>query len=246
MGVIHRDIKPQNILLSATGEAKVADFGIARAASATTMTQAGSILGTVHYISPEQALGELATPRSDLSSLGVVLYEMLTGELPYDADTPVGVVMKHVSGLSRSVRDANPDVLEELDALVSRLLARNPEDRPPDAAILAEELEQIAQSLPEVPEAERVRGVATWGAGSSGSRTTGSRTRGGTRGGTKRDRIGTGGGVRMAPSRAPGRGLQLRGIIIAAALVLLSVGVIAFVALNRDGVLLGNLGGYPR
>ena len=152
--VIHRDIKPQNILLSSTGEAKVADFGIARAASATTMTQAGSILGTVHYISPEQALGELATPKSDLYSLGVVLYEMLTGELPYEAETPVGVIMKHVSGLTRTAREVNPLVPEELDDLVSRLLTKDPEERPADAATLVEELEQIAQSLPEVLEAE--------------------------------------------------------------------------------------------
>ncbi len=229
--VIHRDIKPQNILLSATGEAKVADFGIARAASATTMTQAGSILGTVHYISPEQALGELASPKSDLYSLGVVLYEMLTGELPYEAETPVGVIMKHVSGLTHTAREENPLVPEDLDALVSRLLTKDPEERPPDAATLAQELEEISQSLPEVPEAERVRGTTTRGAG-SGTHTTGSRARGGTRGGTrsgtKRGRIGTGGGAggggRMAPSRGAGRGLQLRGVILAAVLVLVSVG----------------------
>ena len=123
------------------------DFGIARAASATTMTQAGSILGTVHYISPEQALGEIATPRSDLYSLGVVLYEMLTGELPYEAETPVGVIMKHVGGLSRSAREVNPLVPEELDALVSRLLAKDPEERPAHAATLVEELERISQSF---------------------------------------------------------------------------------------------------
>jgi serine/threonine protein kinase len=147
-GVIHRDIKPQNILLSKTGEAKVADFGIARAASATTMTQAGSVMGTVHYISPEQGLGEPSTPRSDLYSLGVVLYEMLTGELPYDAETPAGVVMKHVGGLSRSARDANPDVPEELDAVTARLLSRDPEERYAEASALVEDLERAREGLP--------------------------------------------------------------------------------------------------
>lgn len=229
--VIHRDIKPQNILLSDTGEAKVADFGIARAASATTMTQEGSILGTVHYISPEQALGELATPKSDLYSLGVVLYKMLTGELPYEAESAVGVIMKHVSGLTRSAREANPLVPEELDNLVSRLLTKDPEERPADAATLAEELEQIAQSLPEVLGAEKVRSITTRSTGSSGSQTAVS----GIRGGTKWGRIGTGGGVKMAPSRRVGRRLQLRGVIIAVVLVLASVGVIGTVALSQGG-----------
>jgi class 3 adenylate cyclase/tRNA A-37 threonylcarbamoyl transferase component Bud32 len=147
-GVVHRDIKPQNILLSRTGEAKVADFGIARAATATTMTQAGSVMGTVHYISPEQALGEAATPRSDLYSLGVVLYEMLTGKLPYDAETTAGIIMQHVGGLSRSPRETNREVPEELDAVTARLLAREPEDRYPDAHALVEDLDRAREGLP--------------------------------------------------------------------------------------------------
>jgi serine/threonine protein kinase len=227
--VIHRDIKPQNILLSSSGEAKVADFGIARAASATTMTQAGSILGTVHYISPEQALGELATPQSDLYSLGVVLYEMLTGELPYDAETPVGIIMKHVDGLSRSAREANPLVPEELDALVSRLLARDPEDRYPDAAMLIEDLERISEPLPPAP--ERVRGSTRGGTrGGRGARSPDSRTTGSP---TSRKKVGTGaGGIKIAPAEASGQSFQLRGIVIAVVLVLLSIGIIAAVALT--------------
>ena len=228
-GVIHRDIKPQNILLSKSGEAKVADFGIARAASATTMTQAGSILGTVHYISPEQALGEPATPQSDLYSLGVVLYEMLTGELPYDAETPVGVVMKHVSGPPRSPRDANPDVPEEIDAVTGRLLARNPEERHPDAAALAEDLEQVVERLPPVSDADRARRARP----AEGSPGRGART---TRSGTPERRLRTkGSGVRARPARAPDRGRQRFGVLVAMALVLVSVGVIAFVALGRGG-----------
>jgi len=92
-GVIHRDIKPHNILITESGDVKVTDFGIARAASSSTMTRTGSILGTAHYISPEQAMGEPVGPASDLYSLGVVLYEMLTGELPFDAETPLGIAM---------------------------------------------------------------------------------------------------------------------------------------------------------
>lgn len=229
-GVIHRDIKPQNILLSKSGEAKVADFGIARAASATTMTQAGSILGTVHYISPEQALGEPATPRSDLYSLGVVLYEMLTGELPYDAETPVGVVMKHVSGLSRSPRDANPDVPEELDALVSLLLSRDPEERYPDAATLADDLERI---IAELPQADRTRAAML------GEKAAGTRAARGTRSGTSGRRFGAGAGaIHGRPAEAPGKLRQRIGVLVAMGLVLVSVGVIAFVALGRGGGLL--------
>src|SRR3712207_3364966 len=100
-GVIHRDIKPHNILITESGDVKVTDFGIARAGSSSTMTRTGSILGTAHYTSPEQAMGEPVGPASDLYSLGVVLYEVLTGELPYDADTPLGIAMKHVNGYLR-------------------------------------------------------------------------------------------------------------------------------------------------
>jgi eukaryotic-like serine/threonine-protein kinase len=141
-GVVHRDVKPQNVLLTESGEAKVADFGIARAVAASTATKTGFVVGTAHYLSPEQALGHPATVRSDLYSLGVVLYEMLTGELPHDAETQVGIVMKHVSGRLLRPRDVNPDVPEELDAVAARLLARDPEDRYRDADELIEDLER--------------------------------------------------------------------------------------------------------
>ena len=108
-GVIHRDVKPHNILLTEVGYVKVADFGIARAANATTTTSRSSpVMGTAGYISPEQAMGGPVGPQSDLYSLGVVLYEALTGDLPYRAEDPVALAMKHVNEHPRSPRQANP------------------------------------------------------------------------------------------------------------------------------------------
>jgi serine/threonine protein kinase len=147
-GVIHRDVKPQNILLTDTGDAKVTDFGIARAANATTTSQPNLVLGTAGYMSPEQTKGEPVGPQSDLYSLGVVLYEMLTGELPYSAEDPVALAMKHVNESPPSPREAKPEVPEALDTLTMKLLAKKPEDRYASAAELADDLERVRSGLP--------------------------------------------------------------------------------------------------
>jgi beta-lactam-binding protein with PASTA domain len=146
-GVIHRDIKPHNILITDSGDVKVTDFGIARAASSSTMTRTGSILGTAHYISPEQAMGEPVGPASDLYSLGVVLYEMLTGELPYDADTPLGIAMKHVNGRLSPPMEIDPSIPAGINAVTVRLLAKDPADRYASDAELIEDLERVAAGL---------------------------------------------------------------------------------------------------
>src|SRR3712207_6574475 len=112
-GVIHRDIKPRNILITDSGHVKVADFGIARAAESTTVSDLGEILGSVKYMSPEQAMGERVGAASDLYSLGVVLYEMLTGRVPFEVETPWEVPVEHARGLPRRPREVNPEVPED-------------------------------------------------------------------------------------------------------------------------------------
>ncbi len=146
-GVIHRDIKPRNILITDSGHVKVADFGIARAAEATTISGLGDILGSVKYMSPEQAAGERAGAASDLYSLGVVLYEMLTGRVPFEVETPADVPVKHAGGPPPHPREVNPEVPEGTDALVMRLLATDPEDRYRSAGQLAKDLRRVRDGL---------------------------------------------------------------------------------------------------
>ncbi|HVL80945.1 MAG TPA: Stk1 family PASTA domain-containing Ser/Thr kinase [Actinomycetota bacterium] len=133
-GLVHRDIKPGNILLGRDGEAHVTDFGIARAASGDTMTQTGTILGTAYYLSPEQAQGHPTDGRSDLYSLGIVLYEMVAGRRPFEGDSPVTIAMKHVREHPKPPSEHNPSVSTDLSAIILTALAKNPEDRYSTAA----------------------------------------------------------------------------------------------------------------
>nr|MBP8599431.1 serine/threonine protein kinase [Selenomonas sp.] len=128
--LVHCDIKPHNILMMADGSAKVADFGIARAVTESTMTYSGNVVGSVHYFSPEQAKGTMITPKSDVYSLGVVLYEMLTGQLPFNGETPVSIAMKHLQEEPVSVRQLDPSIPPVVEAIVSRAMSKDPAIRP--------------------------------------------------------------------------------------------------------------------
>ncbi len=124
--IVHRDIKPQNILINTYGQAKVTDFGIAVALSATALTQTNSILGSVHYLSPEQARGGMATKKSDVYSLGIVLFELLTGRLPFSGQTPVSIALKHLQDDTPSVKRFNPNVPQSVENIVLRATAKDP------------------------------------------------------------------------------------------------------------------------
>ncbi|HXV56395.1 MAG TPA: protein kinase [Gaiellaceae bacterium] len=149
LGIVHRDVKPHNVLLNATGTAKVTDFGIARSLDPEDeLTATGTVLGTGHYLSPEQASGGRADERSDQYSLGVVLYELLTGEVPYTGETLMAVAVRHVRDPVPSVRARRPDVPPAVDALVARALAKSPQDRFADMESLCAELERCLAGLP--------------------------------------------------------------------------------------------------
>ena len=141
-GIVHRDIKPHNVLVDAEGRVKVTDFGIARA-GASQMTEAGSIVGTAQYLSPEQARGTDVDQRSDLYSLGVVLYELITGTLPFNGDTPVEIAMKHLSTVPEPPSERRPDIPRDLDLIVMRALAKDPDDRYASAEEMDADLERF-------------------------------------------------------------------------------------------------------
>jgi eukaryotic-like serine/threonine-protein kinase len=140
-GLIHRDVKPQNVLVDADGHAKLTDFGIARAAETVSLTQTGTVLGTAQYMSPEQARGQQLGPASDIYSLGVVLYELATGRLPFEGQSPLAVALRHVQDEPTPPRRLNPSLPPALELVVLRAMAKDPADRYASAAELAEALE---------------------------------------------------------------------------------------------------------
>jgi serine/threonine-protein kinase len=152
-GIVHRDIKPHNVLVDSEGRVKVTDFGIARAGG-TQMTEVGSIVGTAQYLSPEQARGAPVDQRSDLYSLGVVLYELLTGTVPFSGDAPVEIAMKHLSETPRPPSEVHDNVPRELDLVVMRALAKDPAERYASADEMDRDLARIAAGSGVSPETE--------------------------------------------------------------------------------------------
>jgi beta-lactam-binding protein with PASTA domain/predicted Ser/Thr protein kinase len=146
-GIVHRDIKPHNVLVGGEGRLKVTDFGIARS-GASQMTEVGSIIGTAQYLSPEQARGAPVDQTSDLYSVGVVLYELLTGQVPFTGDTPLEIAMKHLSEVPKPPSELRPDVPHDLDMVVLRALAKDPADRYESAEEMDADLDRVLKGLP--------------------------------------------------------------------------------------------------
>ena len=148
LGVVHRDLKPSNIMIDKEGNARIMDFGIARSLKAKGITREGMMIGTPEYMSPEQIEAIEVDQRSDIYSLGVILYEMLTGQLPFTAETPLGIAMKHKSEIPKSPRDLNTQIPEELSAVILNCMEKDKEKRYQSAEELLEELTKVEKKIP--------------------------------------------------------------------------------------------------
>jgi serine/threonine protein kinase len=207
-GLVHRDVKPQNLLIGADGTVKIVDFGIARSAHGTRLTEAGTVLGTAAYLAPEQATGEEVTPAADVYALGVVLYEMLAGRTPYTAESLTQLLVGHRDQPLPGVREYAPETSESLEDVIMRCLARLPTYRPQSAGEVAAALAAASADLPTVPlgKAPDAAELPTRVAGPSGTRVATSPVR--------------------APRRRPGRRLTVLAIGLAG--LSLAVGLLAF------------------
>ena len=138
--IIHRDIKPQNIMILSNGMIKITDFGVATALNSTQLTQTNSVMGTVHYLPPEQAQGKGSTIRSDIYSMGIMMYELLTGLVPYKGENAVEIALKHLKEPLPSVRKTDPSIPQSIENIIIRATAKNPKNRYTDAREMHEDL----------------------------------------------------------------------------------------------------------
>lgn len=141
--VIHRDLKPQNILMDKNGKIKIVDFGIAVALNQSSITQTNSVMGSVHYMSPEQTRGGLVTKQSDIYSLGIILYELITGKVPFNGETPVAIALKHAQEPIPSIRKSHPEIPQSLENVVLKATAKDPRDRYHSAQEMKEDLDTV-------------------------------------------------------------------------------------------------------
>ncbi|GAG16219.1 unnamed protein product, partial [marine sediment metagenome] len=148
LGVVHRDLKPQNIMIDKEGNARIMDFGIARSLKAKGITAAGVMIGTPEYMSPEQAEVKEVDQRSDIYSLGVILYEMVTGRVPFEGETPLGIAMKHKSEMPKNPKELNAQIPDDLSRVILRCMEKDKEKRYQSAGEMRSELENIEKGIP--------------------------------------------------------------------------------------------------
>jgi serine/threonine-protein kinase len=167
-GFVHRDIKPQNILIDRNDQAHITDFGIAKSHLSTALTQAGMTFGTADYISPEQAQGLDVVPQTDIYSLGVVLYEMLTGQLPFKGDSPMAVAIQHISNAPAPPRQFNAAITPTLESIMLQALSKDPRERPASARLFAMALRDMRMGrgqttivAPALPSTQTTRRITT-------------------------------------------------------------------------------------
>jgi serine/threonine-protein kinase len=229
--VVHRDVKPGNLLVRPDGTLVLTDFGIARAAGAAQLTAAGSVLGTASYISPEQAMGEQATPLSDIYSLGVVAYQCLSGYRPFEGDQPLEIAMRHVREQPPGLP---PDVPPAARAIVERAMAKRPADRWSNAAAFAQEARRVANQLgTSAPQPVLAAAAAGQRPGTAPSGLSSARTRHLLPAPARNGAPVAAGDVRAAPG-GPRTG-TIVAIIVAVVLVAACVGAaVAFVQQDRD------------
>ncbi len=159
-GMVHRDVKPANVMITLEGQVILTDFGIAKIVSTSNLTASGAMVGTPSYMAPEQGMGQPGDERSDIYSLGVMLYQLVLGRLPYDADTPLAVVLKHINEPLPLPKALNPDISDDLNAVILKSLEKDPHDRYQKVADLSADLRQAMGMSPEDSSANAAKGAA--------------------------------------------------------------------------------------